>query len=51
MYVCWDGKEVESDEKLTVVTESKEFSTQRFIWGKQEVWGGEGCCEGIIDSK
>lgn len=34
MYVCWDGKEVENDDKLTVVTESKEFSTQRFIWGK-----------------
>lgn len=34
MYVCWDGKEVKSDDKLTVVTESKEFSTQRFIWGK-----------------
>ena len=34
MYVCWDGKEVESDGKLTVVTESEVFSKPRFILGK-----------------
>lgn len=34
MSVCWDGKEVESDGKLTVVTKSEEVSKQRFILGK-----------------